>query len=506
MIFPGETAETERAAAVSTANRPLLPTRTVPTIPRMDFGDDSETQPPPGMEKLDSRPFPHAHIHSHRNGQFVDPATDIVPWQHQVAVPRGRARGGRVRGRVTRRGSNGRGNGGSQSLISTVVPDSEPELVMDEEEPGSSAVRGRGAKFTAKEGLWLAKAWVEQSKKGPNQARMSMWKSITDICSRKFGMMRTSEMLRGAWSKMAQQTQHFIAANARVQRLRPSGASDDDMEHAAMQLYRRVAGRKGRNNDIVYAPRFIFTEAAEFLRQEPKFISCYPIAGLESVRSSRRVSRTDQAEHDDMPEREDTDAGGGGQCDRNGEGAIVVEEGEGVGRSDAGCRQNERPVGAKRQKALDRCAEKRQKKDDTLKQIRDEIKRANDIFEANAKVEREVMLLSVLGKDSLEYRNLLERVMSTHDVVSRVTTVQGGVGERNVSEDMVCEVTGVSTEGHTKDVSGESVGLTNGSGELTRDRDIGQDDVEGCCEGDAEDGLSDGAVLGIINMSRRIMG
>lgn len=64
----------------------------------------------------------------------------------------------------------------------------------------------------AGETLRLAKAWVRQSEKGPNQREEEMWAEIAEYLREQWGIDRSANAIRTKWSTLQQDVQIYLAA------------------------------------------------------------------------------------------------------------------------------------------------------------------------------------------------------------------------------------------------------------------------------------------------------
>jgi len=145
----------------------------------------------------------------------------------------------------------------------------------------------RGGAFSSREGVSLAKAWVQQSLRVSEQNETTFWEGVEKECT-KDGMSRSAAMLKSKWSWLQRSTQKYLAARTTVLGLQISGASPDDIAQQTMRVFRERAATKGQGGKVVLAPVFKFVEAANYLSTQPKFNVLY--SGNSKTTSSYRSS------------------------------------------------------------------------------------------------------------------------------------------------------------------------------------------------------------------------
>lgn len=258
-------------------------------------------------------------------------------------------------------------------------------------------VAGReGKTFTGAEALYLAKAWVEQSQKGPDQTESGMWDGIVEHCDLQYGMQRTAGALRVKWQALAREVQHYLGARKAAHNKPRSGSTEVDIEELTMRLYCARAGRKDSNGHDVYALPFKYVEAANFLASHPKF-------GGRSEADEKRL-RDSAMGREESGDGEDTAASG-------------------VGRK--------RPRGVKADKRAVQKARGDAEVADTLREIKEELSKNTAVMRSVAEGQeksrlhdKNVMLLQVLPPDSEVYRNVLKKVMEDAAAESNATATE----------------------------------------------------------------------------------
>lgn len=289
--------------------------------------------------------------------------------------------------------------------------------------------RGRGGAFTPDEGLHLAKAWVEVSHRGTDSDK-TMWSTIEHICTTKYAMSRTADSLRCAWTRLARDSMNYSAAVAKVRELRTGGSSDDDVSLAAMNLYRQRAGRKDENGAVLPAAPFKYIRAAEFLRNQPKFLNSMNEKGAvpflspsRELTPSRKNGSSATPHANGMPTdlrtsfaREGNPLPAANSIPLATMNTALAEEDEGsASGSDA---PRARPLGAKKQREIELRNEREKTREKLLTAIRDEISEGNRLMaEANRDAresyywECDLRLLQILPPDSDRHRTLMEEMM-----------------------------------------------------------------------------------------------
>lgn len=296
--------------------------------------------------------------------------------------------------------------------------------------------KGRGSSFSSEEALKLAKAWISQISKGDHQTEITMWGAIHSICRMEYGMDRTPESLRCAWSRLAKDSQSFLLARATVNAHKPPDATDEIVNELTQELYRKQNGRVDENGALLIAPPFKYIAAADFLSAHSEFlkenVSLHGDAGWAEDASGTNelnASLMGGAEHDLTAPNSNVDlsaqragtsatlaiSGGSnedlGTDNVNGSyGSTMRHAGETALHISSSLHRN-RPLGLKKMKQRGRQHEEESRVRSELEAIRKELKRANDIAIEAMKRDEGIALLHVLPNESAEYKQVLNDIM-----------------------------------------------------------------------------------------------
>lgn len=117
----------------------------------------------------------------------------------------------------------------------------------------------------------MAKAWVEESVQAPI-GEFTKWGAIQKICQDNYGMCRTSESLRCAWSRIAKECQNFINTRLKIEAEHINeDVTEDEIDALALESYRRKTG-KNTNGVFHYGAPFKYYATAKYLAKQPRFI------------------------------------------------------------------------------------------------------------------------------------------------------------------------------------------------------------------------------------------
>lgn len=117
----------------------------------------------------------------------------------------------------------------------------------------------------------MAKAWVEESVQAPI-GEFTKWGAIQKICADNYGMCRTSESLRCAWSRIAKECQNFITTRLKIEAEHiKDDVTEDEIDALALEAYRRKTG-KSTNGIFHYGAPFKYYATAKYLAKQPRFM------------------------------------------------------------------------------------------------------------------------------------------------------------------------------------------------------------------------------------------
>lgn len=131
--------------------------------------------------------------------------------------------------------------------------------------------KGEGKHFSGREGLYLSKAWINQSMKGTNQSDASMWDGISEYCETKFSLKRQPAALKAKWCSLRKGVNIYLAAKEHIMKGNNSGRTDEELMEMTMTYYKFKAGRTMPNGERKDSAEFKYMEAATFLSDYPKF-------------------------------------------------------------------------------------------------------------------------------------------------------------------------------------------------------------------------------------------
>lgn len=102
----------------------------------------------------------------------------------------------------------------------------------------------RGNIYSSIESIQVARAWVDQSRKGPQQREEKMWKGICAICTDSFYMGRMSNSIRFFWNRLSFEAHNYISVREQVMATIPSGCTLEVFRELFMRFYMKRAGKK----------------------------------------------------------------------------------------------------------------------------------------------------------------------------------------------------------------------------------------------------------------------
>lgn len=140
---------------------------------------------------------------------------------------------------------------------------------LAEDEPKTER-EGRGKSFSSQEVLILAKAWIFQTSKGPNQRDEDFWNGIRTYCI-KNGSNRSPISYKSMWRRLRRQSLIYLTCKEEAKGKKTFRTNCHSIDDYVMKLYREKAGKVDMEGVFHHATTFSFKEAAEYLQSQPRF-------------------------------------------------------------------------------------------------------------------------------------------------------------------------------------------------------------------------------------------
>ena len=241
-----------------------------------------------------------------------------------------------------------------------------------------------GKHFSSAEGLYLAKAWINQSMKGTNQSEESMWAGIAEYCDEQYQFKRQPSAMRAKWSTLRKGVHIYLGAEEHVRAGNNSGRTEEELIEMTMTLYKVKGGRILPNGERKDCVEFKYVDAARYLADYPKFGGITEEEEGRAIKDAMKPGGTSPSKDEDVPYKRPK----GVKTQRREQFKIKVNE----------------------RKELDR-----NQKQKNLENSTKAMNRLATCQERERRGERNFRLMKLLSKDSEQYKRLLNLMMCEVD-------------------------------------------------------------------------------------------